>query len=609
MCTNPTDGPHPRSLFDTSGESQRSDGLLYYLLQARRLYSVPNLQNSRQPNRTPDLNGGTTVSDSGRRSRERAFSNASTSTSSKLGARTSGPFGLGAHQDGTRATKSVVTTLSVLVLVISAIGYLTIGRLGGHLASAGNLGLGKGYHDGAQDILLVGSDSRTDAHGKQLTDEELAKLNAGGDEGELNTDTLIIVRVPQDGSRATAISIPRDTYVHDDKYGNMKINAVYASYANDKKQELQNNNKQHLSDTDVEKKAIEAGRTGLLSAVAKLTGVDIDHYAEVGLDSFVSLTDAVGGVDVCLNQPVDEPLSGAKFPAGRQTLNGQQALSFVRQRHDLPRGDLDRIVRQQAYMASLANKTLSTGTLTNPGKLNALSKAIESSVVLDDGWDAVSFATQLSNMAGGNVEFTTIPVTSMDGTGDYGESIVTVDPNQVHDFMKQAASTEKDKPKQDDKKDPNASDQPKPPAGMDTLKKKEINVLNAGKTSGQAGNIAAFLTDQGLNVPVVSNAIAGMYNSSQILAANPNSDEAKALSQMLGGLPIKANDSLDDTTLIVVSSDDYKGPVGTARDTPSPVAATTSAPAAPVGTPGDDFGQDHSAPKLDAGGDGPRCVN
>ncbi|MBZ4341508.1 LCP family protein, partial [Mycobacterium tuberculosis] len=78
---------------------------------------------------------------------------------------------------------------------------------------------------------------------------------------------------------------------------------------------------------------------------------------------------------VCLNEAVDEPLSGARFPAGVQTLNGTQALSFVRQRHDLPRGDLDRIVRQQVFMASLVRNVLSAGTLTNPSRLRELSNA------------------------------------------------------------------------------------------------------------------------------------------------------------------------------------------------------------------------------------------
>ena len=86
--------------------------------------------------------------------------------------------------------------------------------------------------------------------------------------------------------------------------------------------------------------ATEAGREELIKTVANLTGVTVDHYAEVGLLGFALITDALGGVDVCLKDAVYEPLSGADFPAGWQKLSGPQALSFVRQRHDLPRGQV-----------------------------------------------------------------------------------------------------------------------------------------------------------------------------------------------------------------------------------------------------------------------------
>ena len=157
-------------------------------------------------------------------------------------------------------------------------------------------------------------------------------------------------------------------------YGNMKLNGVYGTAKFEKSQELSKNGETNKSEVD--KKSTEAGRQALISSVADLTGINVDHYAEVGLLGFVLLTDAVGGVDVCLKNKVDEPLSGAKFKAGRQTLTGQDALSFVRQRHELPRGDLDRITRQQAYMASLANHVLSSKTLTDPGSMSKLNLSL-----------------------------------------------------------------------------------------------------------------------------------------------------------------------------------------------------------------------------------------
>ncbi|WIM68255.1 LCP family protein [Corynebacterium breve] len=500
-------------------------------------------------------------------------------------------------QSGNTATKTLLTFLAVVILAISAIGYGTVGRLGNQIsASELSLGGGSGVKgnapDGAIDILLVGSDSRTDAQGNPLSDEELARLNAGVSDGELNTDTLMVIRVPNDGSRATAVSIPRDTYVHDDDYGNLKINSVYANYAADRRAELLEDGAEE--NRKLEEKVATAGQQGLISAVADLTGIEVDHYAEVGLLGFVLLTDAIGGVDVCLNEDVDDEFSGAHFPAGVSTLDGTQALAFVRQRHGLPRGDLDRIVRQQAFMASLVQKVLSAGTLTNPAKLSDLGNAVQRSVTIDQNWDILAFASQLANLAGGNVTFTTIPVTSIDGTGDFGESIVTVDSKEVHTFMDELLNPPKPDPTPTEEKPAEEED--------NTFEGYSVHVLNAGQISGQAGGVGAYLEENGLAVAEVTNAIEGVYSSSQVVAADPNDPAALKLAEMLGGLEVTANEGLDSATLIVVTADEYAGPKSNVSD-------EIDTPEEPVGTPGADFGEAEVAPEIDAGGDGPRCVN
>src|SRR5699024_2019550 len=217
-------------------------------------------------------------------------------------------------------------------LTASAAGWWTVGRAAGNLGSGGAFSLGE-EKDGATDILLVGSDSRTDAQGNPLTQEEIDLLRAG-DEEATNTDTIIVIRVPNDGSSATAISIPRDTYIKTVD-GNKKINGVYGDKKQATAEKLVG---EGTSPADVEKRSTEAGRQALINSVADLTGVTVDHYAEVGLLGFVLLTDAIGGVDVCLKHDVYDEFSGADFHAGRQTLGGADALSFVRQRHGLPRG-------------------------------------------------------------------------------------------------------------------------------------------------------------------------------------------------------------------------------------------------------------------------------
>ncbi len=517
-----------------------------------------------------------------------------------------------ARQAGPAPLKALLAFLSVLVLLISGLGYVAVGRLGTDIASAGNLLLGGGQGlkgkapDGATDILLVGSDSRTDAQGNPLSKEELARLRAGVDDGEENTDTLMVIRVPNDGSSATAVSIPRDTYVADAKHGNMKINGVFAAHKIAKAEQLLAGD---ASASEIERQATEAGRQGLIGAVSDLTGIEVDHYAEIGLFGFVLLTDAVGGVDVCLNNDVQDEFSGADFHAGVQTLDGTQALAFVRQRHGLPRGDLDRIVRQQAYMASLVNKVLAAGTLTNPTKLSDMGTAVERSVVIDDNWDIMSFATQLANLAGGNVVFNTIPVTSIDGVGDYGESIVTVDIPTVHAFMDELLGsmeiTGEDTPDGDAGNSPDKVQ----------LADKDIHVLNAGVTTGLAGNVGGWLSEEGYSVVEVTNAQPGIYAYSQVVAADASDPDAIALAEALGGLEITENAELNADTLIVVTHDEWTGPLGDASlvgDSsvgPSTGAGLGAGETETVGTPGSDFGEAEVAPEIDAGGDGPRCVN
>ena len=292
--------------------------------------------------------------------------------------------------------------------------------------------LGQGGDDGAIDILLVGMDSRTDAHGNPLSAQELATLRAG-DEVATNTDTIILVRIPNNGKSATAISIPRDTYVSAPGLGKTKINGVYGQTKEEKRVSLVESG---IAPAEAEAEGTEAGREALIKTVADLTGVTVDHYAEIGLLGFALITDALGGVNVCLKEPVYEPLSGADFPAGWQKLNGPQALSFVRQRHDLPRGDLDRVVRQQVVMASLAHQVISGKTLSSPATMNRLQQAIQRSVVLSSGWDIMDFVNQLQKLAAGKIAFATIPVLDESGWSDDGmHSVVRVDPHQVQDWV------------------------------------------------------------------------------------------------------------------------------------------------------------------------------
>jgi LCP family protein required for cell wall assembly len=287
--------------------------------------------------------------------------------------------------------------------------------------------------DGAVDILLVGSDSRTDAQGRPLPADVLRKLRTESSEG-VNTDTIIVMRVPRNGGKASAISIPRDTYVPIAGYREDKINSAYGAVKYLTAQRLQ---AEGVSDqAERERKSDEAGRKALVQAVQDLTGMRVDHYAEINLYGFYLLTEVIGGVRVCLKAGTSDPNSGANFRAGEQVVSGGDALSFVRQRN-MPGGDLGRIARQQVFMSQAMKQLLSAGTFTDPAKMNGLLDAVSKSVVVDEKLDLTTLAAQAQGLASGNVEFATIPVTNIDARNERGQSVVTVDREAVRAWVRQ----------------------------------------------------------------------------------------------------------------------------------------------------------------------------
>lgn len=452
------------------------------------------------------------------------------------------------------------------------------------------LGGNDGGDDGATDILLVGMDSRTDAHGNPLSEQELADLHAG-DETATNTDTIILVRIPHNGRSATAISIPRDSYVEAPGLDKTKINGVYGQVKLEKMKDLVE--VQGADPAQAEPQAVEAGRNALIKTVADLTGVTVDHYAEIGLLGFSLITDALGGVEVCLKEPVSEPLSGADFPAGWQRLDGPQALSFVRQRHDLPRGDLDRVVRQQVVMASLAHQVISGKTLRSRATMNRLEDAIQRSVVISAGWDVVDFLNQLQRLAAGNVAFATIPVLAEDGWSDDGnQSVVRVDPTQVREWVGGLLH-----------------DQDEGKTAVITYSREQttVDVANDSDVSGLAGAVSDRLTAAGFTGGSVGNNEQAKVTESQVLAAKQDDLGAQAVAKELGDLPVTVDASIPPGTVRVVLADGYAGP-GSGQDGTLPTSAEIDKAAQDTSTDNAEQAPPPS-PVITAGSNDPKCVN
>jgi len=168
---------------------------------------------------------------------------------------------------------------------------------------------------------------------------------------------------------------------------------------------------QGIRGASLEAQSREAGRTATIATVTSLFNVPIDHFAEVNLVGFYDLATALGGIQVCLNRAVnDRQYSGAVFPAGLQTISGVDALKFVRQRHGLPNGDLDRTHRQQAFITGVITKFRSQGIFGDLAKLNALMGVAKKDVVIDAGFDVVGFLPQAKALTGGKIKFNTLPI-------------------------------------------------------------------------------------------------------------------------------------------------------------------------------------------------------
>lgn len=240
--------------------------------------------------------------------------------------------------------------------------------------------------DGAMNFLVLGSDSRISAG-------DPTQWAAGAQ----RTDTMMLVHVPADRENVFVISIPRDSWVDIPGHGSAKINAAF-SYG---------------------------GPALTIETVENLTGVPIDHFVMTDFESFKTITDALGGVRMTLKE--DLHVGSTVIPAGnQQLLTGEQALWFVRERKNLPRGDFDRVQRQQAWVRAMVAKMRNDGTLGNPIAAQQFLDTVTRSIAADDGLNAAvmgelrSLATDLGS---NDIVFMTAPYSGT-GTSPNGQSIV-----------------------------------------------------------------------------------------------------------------------------------------------------------------------------------------
>lgn len=418
-------------------------------------------------------------------------------------------------------SRSVMALVSVAAVGLTGAGYYVAhGALGGITVSNALQPDDPRSSGDNMNILLIGLDSRKDQDGNDLPWSILKHLHAGdSDDGGYNTNTLILVHVGAD-NKVVAFSIPRDDWVPFTGvpgYNHIKIKEAYGLTKQYVAQKLANQGTS--SQKELETKGREAGRAATLRAVRNLTGVPIDYFAEVNLAGFFDLAQTLGGVEVCLNHAVYDSYSGADFPAGRQRLDASEALSFVRQRHGLDNGDLDRTHRQQAFLSSVMKELQDSGTFTNVDKLKNLMAVARKDVVLSSGWSE-DMIQRLGELAGGNVEFLTLPVVRYDNID--GQDVNIVDPAAIKAEVAAALG----------------SAAPSSATTTSTVAKPNpnmvVDVINSGAMSGMASEVSRALKKRGFTTGQVRDRESGEPNATTIEYGAGAQTDARSVATLLG---------------------------------------------------------------------------
>lgn len=435
-----------------------------------------------------------------------------------------------------RVASWLAVSLAVLLLALTGTGVLLYRHYDGQLTRLPGLFAGSRPAASAADsvnYLLVGSDSREGATKAQLAQEHTTYTDGA------RTDTMLLVHVSQRYDKALVVSLPRDSWVAIPGHGQGKLNSAFSI----------------------------GGPKLLIQTVQQLSGVRIDHYVEVGLPGFQRITDAVGGVDVCLSAPAKDSFSGIDLSAGHHHLDGEQALAYVRQRHGLPGGDLGRIHRQQAFLGALLRRATSAGTLLNPVRLNSLLNSVTTAVKVDSSLsfaDERTLAARLGHLDPAHVVFATPPVDNADAQRD-GQSVVLLDTSGADRLFGLIR----------DDVDPVtlATPAPAPDAAALTVRPADVRVSveNGSSVSGLGARAAADLRAGGFRVGTTSTARTSVGDQTVVLFGAGQDDAARTVAAAVPGSRMQADDTVGARVVLDVGA-------GFRGTTPVTVAAPTTAP-------------------------------
>jgi LCP family protein required for cell wall assembly len=464
---------------------------------------------------------------------------------------------------------------AALVLAVSGFSYFVVRDVS---SIGGSHAIDSGPSIGAQNILLMGLESRTDWNGNILPNTILKALHAGSAAGVAAgvggnaTNTLILIHIPAGGQKAVGFSIPRDDWVtfptSYDGESQGKVDQAYGLALAAEESQLRQTNS-HLTQNQIAFQGNEAGRKATVATVEQLTGVHIDHFAEVNLDGFYELANVLGGVEVCLKHPVayDSYSGFYAHKAGYQHLNAVMALAFVRQRHGLLNGDLDRTHRQQAFLDSVMQQLRTEGVLNDLTKINSLLSVAKQYVITDQGWNLLDFASQMRSLTGSNLSFNTLPIVGY-------ETIDGQDANEINPtYIKQIVQQTFYPPATSGAR---ASSSPKPtPESSADAAKTTVDVYNGGNTGGLAGEVSAALVKDGYRAGLVQNATA--LTTTEVTYGSGASTSAAHIAALFGVTATASSAVAAGHVQLMLGADATLAEAsGTPASSSSPVAAPTS---------------------------------
>jgi LCP family protein required for cell wall assembly len=358
---------------------------------------------------------------------------------------------------------------------------------------------------GAMNILVMGLESRTDYEGHVLPTDLLRAMHAGpryavqyqGVGGQA-TNTLILIHIFAGGKQAVGFSIPRDDWVTFPKpYDGQSRGKIDQAYGLAWAQSLNKTANSNMNRSQRYFQANEAGQAAAIATVEKVTGQHINHFAEVNLVGYYELAKAFGGIEVCVKswnggQNLTDVNSGAHLRVGYQHLDAGQSLAFVRERDNLPDGDISRTHRQQAVIDYVVWKLEHQGIVTSLGQLDSLLTVAKQYIITDSSLNLAQFAGEMSNLTGRNLTFKTLPIKGFRTyyLGGTAEDANVIDIHAIKAEVRHAFSVPPGSKKH--RKHGKHSKHKRYPLSATTA-----DVYNAGYTIGLAGRVSNGLTHAG----------------------------------------------------------------------------------------------------------------